>query len=174
VIELLISVEKMVPASNAILARLGRVENLGVVFEVRAVAGFLVVAVVAQRKDGEVPRAVDAGAYTDAVSSRTTHVWFSVIDLRVWVVRACQNAVAVEGGLVAGQGDLEFLVQAQVTEAREYAHDGGSGEVPFVRDSGVGRELGVGEKTTGRSGVGGRGNPRGRDETFGLLLGVMT
>lgn len=120
------------------------------------------------------PRAVDAGAYTDAVSARTTHVALSVVNLRVRVVRAGQNAVAVESGLVAGLGDLEFLVQAQVTEAREDAHAGGSGEVSFVRDSGVGRKLGVGEKTTGRSGVGGRGNSRGRDGTFGLLLGVMT
>jgi len=46
VIELLISVEQMVPARDAILARLGRVDDLGVVLKTRAVAGMLVVAVV--------------------------------------------------------------------------------------------------------------------------------
>ena len=44
VIELLISVEQTVPASNAVLASLGRVTDLRVVLEARALAGKLVVA----------------------------------------------------------------------------------------------------------------------------------
>jgi len=76
-----------------------------------------------------VPRAVDASATTNAVSAKTAHVVLPVVDLRIRVVRACQNAVAVESGLVAGVGDLEFLVQAQVAEAREDAHAGSSDAV---------------------------------------------
>ena len=44
VIELLISVEQTVPASNAVLTSLGRVTDLRVVLEARALAGKLVVA----------------------------------------------------------------------------------------------------------------------------------
>ena len=66
---------------------------------------------------------MDAAADADAVGTRAAHVSFAVIEPRVGVVRAGQNTVPVEGGLVARMGDLELLVQAQVPEAREDAHD---------------------------------------------------
>jgi hypothetical protein len=150
VIELLIGVEQTVPAILAILARLRRVADLRVVLETRAVA-MLVVAVVTQREDGEVPRAVDAAADADAESARTAHVCLSVVKLWVGIVGACQNAVAVEIGLFTCVRDLQLLVQAQVAEARENAHDDGSDEFVSVRCSSAGQKLVADEKEIWRS-----------------------
>lgn len=118
----------MVPASDAVFARLGRVDDFGVVFKTRADATLageeeLVLAVITERKDREVPGTVDAGTDADAVGARAASEGFAVIKLWIWVVQAGQDAVAVEKGLVTCLRDLDLLVQAQVAEAREDAHD---------------------------------------------------
>jgi predicted hotdog family 3-hydroxylacyl-ACP dehydratase len=102
-------------------------------------------------------------------------VYLSVVELWVGIVGACQNAVAVEIGLVTGVRDLQLLVQAQEAEARENAHADGSDEVVSVRCSSVGQKLVADENEIWRSVVEWLEKKTTRDAT-GLLgwgLGVL-
>lgn len=122
VVELLVRIQQAIPAVYAPFTGFKRVNDLHVVFEAFVVAEALVVTVVADRKDGVVPGAVDAGADADAVRAIGIGALDSVVDLRVGVFRAGKDAVRIEGCLAARVRNLELLVQAQVAEMSVDAH----------------------------------------------------
>lgn len=122
VVELLIRIQQTIPAVDALFTGFRRVRDLRVVFKAFVVAEALVVAVVADRKDGVVPGAVDTRADANAIRAIGIGTMDSVVDLRVGVFRAGEDAVRIEGCLVAWVRNLELLVQAQVAEMSVDTH----------------------------------------------------
>ena len=94
---------------------------------------------------------MDTAADSDTVSAWTAQMVLAIVKLWVGIVGACQNAVAVEERLVTSVRNLQLLVQAKETEARENAHVDGSDEVVSVLCGSMVQKLVMVEKQIWRS-----------------------